>query len=474
MNTASPTQNALNLIHLKDRFAGTLTGAITKKMSLTQKEGLVSTFLVANAFVWYLCGLSFLQESSVRFGNNSLLIIVTVNFASLAIAALAASTLANKAKNRLTFLKDWIIAGVLLSSVFAVINVANFGNMMVLSALIGVYFGLGMPTCMGYYARTTTPKNRAKHSGIIILLIGICLPLVSIIGSDGILFLAATLAVWRILSLAFTSTIKPTEEQIEPKEKVTYRSVVSNKTFLLYAASWLMFSLVNDLTLELNTTYFSSSIYPAVFGQTFMLVENVLAGASAIVCGILADRKGRKRIAMVGFVLLGFGYASLGLFTSNYFVAWFYVCVDGIAWGALSMLFLTTIWGDIAQEKSSEKYYILGVLPYLFSSMTRVFFGSYISGNMEQSMVFSFASFFLFVAILPLARAPETLSDKLIKNLELNDYVKKALEKAKKDTSETQSKRKTNLPQQHEKGREEPNLDEAEYEEARKLAEKYY
>jgi hypothetical protein len=46
-----------------------------------------------------------------------------------------------------------------------------------------------------------------------------------------------------------------------------------------------------------------------------LLVENVLAGASAIVWGVLADRKGRKRLALMTFVLLGVGYALLGFLT---------------------------------------------------------------------------------------------------------------------------------------------------------------
>lgn len=96
------------------------------------------------------------------------------------------------------------------------------------------------------------------------------------------------------------------------------------------------------------------------------------------------------------------------------------------------MLFLVTIWGDIAQEKSSEKYYFLGVLPYLFSNLAGVFTGTYVLANVQESMVFSFASFFLFVAVLPLVYAPETLPDRILKKLDLNSYVNKALEKVKK------------------------------------------
>jgi hypothetical protein len=39
---------------------------------------------------------------------------------------------------------------------------------------------------------------------------------------------------------------------------------------------------------------------------------------------------------------------------------------------------------------------------------------------------FSFASFFLFLAVIPLIYAPETLPEKRIKERELREYVEKA------------------------------------------------
>ena len=266
------------------------------------------------------------------------------------------------------------------------------------------------------------------------------------------------------------------QETAEPKDKVTFRSVVSNRTFLLYAAPWFMFSLINDLTMLHNTEYFSDlTIFPPEFAGSFLLIEGIIAGASAVICGVIADKKGRKRLAMVGFVLLGLGYASLGLFNNSVGAAWFYVCVDGIAWGAFSMLFIVAIWGDIAQERNSEKYYFLGVLPYLFSNLAQSIAGDYISDNIITGTIFSFASIFLFIAILPLVYAPETLSDKIIKNLDISSYVNKALQKAKKeDAKNTKGKAKPTSQPESETKSDQSTDETAEYEDAKKLAEKYY
>ena len=422
------------------------------------RNALVSTFLVGNAFVWYLCAFNFLQEDRglESLGGNSLLLVIGVNFLSLAISAFLASKVINKFSQQTIFLRYWLLAGIFVSALFVVVNLADFVGIMIVAGVIGAYFGLGMPTCIGYFAATTEPQNRAKLSGLIILFIGLSFPFLSSIGTSETFLTAGTLTLWIGLGLISILTLKPPEKKLEQKNSLSYRSVLSNKTFLLYAIPWLMFSLVNELTMQLNTNYFSSSRFPSFFTGNFMLVENILAGFSAVVCGILADRKGRKRLALIGFALLGVGYASLGIFGGDYSAAWFYVCVDGIAWGAFSMLFLFTIWGDIAQGRSSEKYYVLGILPYMLSNFTRLSIGTYISANMHESTVFSFAAFFLFAAILPLAYAPETLSDKILQNLDLNNYVKKALKKVEKEEGKNQKKYSDRNPKERKLTKKEP------------------
>ena len=83
-------------------------------------------------------------------------------------------------------------------------------------------------------------------------------------------------------------------------------------------------------------------------------------------------------------------------------------------------------------------------------------------------MVFSFASFFLFAATLPLSYAPETLPEKVLKEMDLMSYVEKAKKKAEEKAKKTQK--------EEESPDEEPTPPEedSDYDEAKKLAEKYY
>ncbi len=146
-----------------------LNHGIIKKLQSTSKNTLVSTFLVANVFVWYLTTYTFLKDAA---RPEDLLSVVAVNFFALVLSAVI-STSFGRFKQRLVFLKYWVLAGVLLSLLFAFINLAGFTILLILASVLGVYFGLGMPVCIGYYTANTEPQNRAKFSGIIILLMAL-------------------------------------------------------------------------------------------------------------------------------------------------------------------------------------------------------------------------------------------------------------------------------------------------------------
>ncbi|MFB3890297.1 MAG: hypothetical protein ACE14S_12485, partial [Candidatus Bathyarchaeia archaeon] len=105
-------------------------------------------------------------------------------------SGLVMSSFTSKFKQRLVFLKSWVLVGVLFSLLFAVADLADSLGIIVMASMMGAYFGVGMPVCLSYYAKTTEPQNRAKLSGIVILLIGVGFPLISIIGGSAAILLA--------------------------------------------------------------------------------------------------------------------------------------------------------------------------------------------------------------------------------------------------------------------------------------------
>jgi MFS family permease len=233
-----------------------------------------------------------------------------------------------------------------------------------------------------------------------------------------------------------------------------------------------MFSLINN---------FAFPILASLDLPNYSLVETVLAGISAVFFGFMADYVGRKRLLLIGFALIGLGYASLGVFSASSIAQLFYTCVDGVAFGAFTTLFLLTIWGDLADKRDGEKYYLIGFIPYLLSNFIQVSFGQYVAENIftvdKAGTLFSFFSFFLFAAVLPLYLAPETLPEKAMKDRNLKSYLEKAQKLAEKEVArkqkrETAQSEEGQLVQEEVKSAVEENS--TEYNEAKKLAEQYY
>ncbi|MEA2090282.1 MAG: MFS transporter, partial [Thermoproteota archaeon] len=148
--------------------------------------------------------------------------------------------------------------------------------------------------------------------------------------------------------------------------------------------------------------------------------------------GFFADLVGRKRVAVAGFVALGIAYAILGFFPDMLIFQWFYSIVGAVAWGMFTTVFLMTIWADLSQSTTREKYYAIGGMPFLLSGVIPLLAEPY-SKEISVHAAFSLASFFLFLAVLPLMYAPETLPEKKIQLRKLRKYVEEAKKKAEKE-----------------------------------------
>jgi MFS family permease len=220
----------------------------------------------------------------------------------------------------------------------------------------------------------------------------------------------------------------------------------------------------------------STPIQVSILGQqtvsNLLIIENGILGVSAIGAGFLLDKVGRKQAAIAGFVLLGISFAFLGLYPTSLISWYFYTVFDGITWGILLVLFVVCIWGELDQNVSSDKYYAIGVLPFFISNFLSLVLANYIVVNSPYEL-FSFIAMFLFIAVLPLLYAPETLPEKIMKDRALKGYVEKALKQVQKEAAKSHIKDSAKTEKQSRTGKEEPEEPPG-YEEARKLAEKYY
>jgi MFS family permease len=163
-------------------------------------------------------------------------------------------------------------------------------------------------------------------------------------------------------------------------------------------------------------------------------IENVFIAVSALVSGFLAGILGRRRLAIFGFVMLGLGYGILGFSSNALGLAasiglLSYTVMDGVAWGVFYVIFLFTLWGDIAQDRRSDKFYVIGAMPYLFSDFMQLWLRPYVA-LIPPTAIFYLASVLLFLGVMPLFYAPETMPEEMMRTREMQMYIIEA-EKAK-------------------------------------------
>jgi MFS family permease len=380
----------------------------------------MNIFLLVNTLVWYFFSFTVLRGliENTNLADIDILTIWTLNFCASAASALSSTNIASLLKRRIIFVFIWLFIGFLSSLSPLLINRSAI-SLYFISVMYGVSFGLGMPISMEYFAEATTIKNRGRFGGISFFGFALLVFLLSVISTGNLVEEALISAAWRGIGFLALFLVKPIE--ITNKKVPSYISILGERAFLFYIVPWTMFCLVNYITIPVTCNFFGED-----FVRLSSSVENLVVAVFAVVAGFLSDIFGRKRLSIAGFVMLGLGYATLGIYPGNMLSWYFYTLVDGIAWGILYVIFFIILWGDIANDRSSSRLYALGGLPYMLAWFMQTMAGYYIAEAISVYTIFSLASFFLFLAVIPLMYAPETLPEKTRRERELKSYVEKA------------------------------------------------
>jgi len=340
-------------------------------------------------------------------------------YASL-IGSIIAGSILSKKTNRLTFLYLWIILGAVTSLLPALINDFTVIHVLIISILLGISSGLGIPSCWAYFADCTLIENRGRIGGIILLTSNLFAPLFAVSYMMVNLIVGSIIfAVWRGFGLIIF-ILKPDEKiASEMKKNDSFTLILRDKSFLLYFVAWFMFCLVDRLGQPILKSFFGDFHYLVV------MIGPIIGGFSAFIGGILSDRIGRKRVLLYGFVTLGIAYAIISIVPPTIVSWYFYLIVVSISTGILWVIFFLIVWGDLSQYGTREKYYVIGAIPLYFTNIIQLLSTPYVTLIPETS-VFSLASFFLFLAVLPLLYAPETLPEKKIRFRQLRKYMEAA------------------------------------------------
>ena len=401
----------------------------SEKFRVPTNPMIAGIVLVTNAFVWYYFIIDFLQSAAktLPLDNSTTILIWSVHFLGITTSVILGATLVNRVRERTRFLTIWMILGVASSIVSIFIDKTFLPNILILSLVFGLSLGIGMPSCMGYFAEKIQIEKRGRVAGIIMLLSAVGLVALGMVTGESTFLQTLMLLSWRVFGLVFFLLLILGEkaagknESIKKSRDLSYRSLLSQRSFILYLIPWIMFSLITYLTIPIQTDLMGQEAV-----DFLMMIENLLVAVFAIVGGFLADIVGRKRVAIFGFAMLGISYSVLGIFPKELFSRFFYTVADGVAWGMLYVVFVLTIWGDLSNSAASDKHYALGVLPFFISKFLQVIIGNGITSVIPGYAIFSFTAFFLFLAVLPLVYAPETLPEKTMKDRELTIYLAQA------------------------------------------------
>ncbi len=391
---------------------------------LLQRDFIAVFIVVVNAFSWYFPLYLFFKSALGEFQVEPTFLLVAFGVQCVAAVgfAIVGTALVKRFPSRDVFLSVWMFVGIITSTLMVALETFNMAYILLVSFLLGISLGLGFPSCLAYFGDYSTGENRGRLAGITFFASGLGILFIGLVLSFSTLVVGALiLAAWRGIGLfSFLLARSKQDYRKENTIEVSYRSVLLDRPFLLYLVPWIMFCLINFLEAPVIDIFLGED-----FASFIPISEYGIGGFVALIGGWFADSVGRKRVVIFGFIMLGIGYAVLGLFSSIILSWYLYVILDGVAWGIFSLMFYLVMWSELAGNRIKEKYYLIGVLPFLISSYIQILFTPY-AELIDVSAAFSLASFFLFLAVLPLLYAPETLPEREIKLRQFRKYVEAA------------------------------------------------
>ena len=430
----------------------------------TLRETAPSILLVANTFVWYIATYALFNTivSELPILETDKLSLFAIYYVAIAVTAIPGAKFLGRIRTKA--LNLWLFMGALATLLLATFS----GNSMLADALVAFFFGasigVGLPSCLSYFADSTSIENRGFVGGIIWSTVGFTVLVfafsISILGQwESIL----VLTIWRLLGGVCFSVLNRKHAEHAKLTSPSFFELIRKRAIWLYLFPWVMFSFINFAEAPILETVFTPDSF--AFAR---FVEFAIQGVFAIVGGFIADFTGRKRVVIAGFIMLGIEYAALSAFYRSPVALFLYMTLDGMTWGLLFSVLFMAVWGDLGENYEKEKYYTLGGLPFILAAFLSIPITP-IASDISATAAFSFASFFLFLAVVPLMYAPETLPEKVVKERELKNYI----EKAQKEAEKAQKKEAEN--DQRENGDDDVEIEaNPDLKEILKEAEKYY
>lgn len=313
-----------------------------------------------------------------------------------------------------TFLFFWITLGVLSTILLILSRQTIF--MPFLSILLGFSLGLGLPTSMAFIADYSHVEERARVSGLTIFATFILA--ISAMITVEILAVELPTLILLFAIVRSTSFLALALEKFDVEDRVEEKLTKPDyQDFIFYIIPWMMFVLVGTLAWSLIPNQFESAVS---IGRISRFICIAVFG---IITGFIADRFGRKPAIIIGLIVFGVSFTILG-FSMTAPTVIIYLTASGVAWGSFFAMYLV-IPGDLSDTGSRERFYaFLTILPLILLGSI-----PYLPGVAELTKYSSaFAhilSLILFLSIIPVLRAKETLPDIKIRERRMKEHLER-------------------------------------------------
>ena len=213
-------------------------------LALDRRAFIAIVFVIMNTFTWYMLAFrffrGFIESAGLTFLEATLL--WGIHFGGIIGAALIGAAVPKKNGARNTLIILWICLGIVSSLTFIFLHTDWLITTFITGLLLGVSFGLGLPSSLGFFADTTTAEKRGRLGGIIWFSIAIgsaSLGITTLIVKDP--FSQSIIAViWRTLALVAFLVLKPNTFTSAPYNPYnpSYLSILQERKFIYYFLPW--------------------------------------------------------------------------------------------------------------------------------------------------------------------------------------------------------------------------------------------
>ena len=225
------------------------TSASLRKV-FQQKGFQAALILLFNSFSWYFpLFILFSNELvALQLGSVQLIMIFGFHYVAIVGSAFIGNQLVEKiGRNRL--LSIWIFLGVCATALLFSLSFSNVIVICAISAMLGLSLGLGFPTCLAYFGDNSANERKGIIGGIAFAITFVAIALAGFLTTfENMTMTDFTMSIigfslWRFVGLLFFLRLKTQENATNAK--VSYLTIVRERTFLLYFVPWTIFCVIN-------------------------------------------------------------------------------------------------------------------------------------------------------------------------------------------------------------------------------------